>query len=121
MHKSPSKRTTRSTPPDDPAAYYRRSLRPLDLQDLDVALAASLENEIALLRVVIRRVFEEASRDEAMSAQDWSKMLGALGLAASRLADLLKTQKAIGQGSSAASMAIQQALNEVVEELGLRP
>ena len=44
--------------------FYSKRFRPLELSDLDTALGDGLEDEIALLRVIIRRVFECANDEE---------------------------------------------------------
>ena len=37
--------------------YYSKRFNPLELKDLDTVLTDGLQDEIALLRVIIRRVF----------------------------------------------------------------
>ena len=43
--------------------FYSRRFRALELSDLSEVLTDNLDDEIALLRVIIRRVFEMADRE----------------------------------------------------------
>jgi hypothetical protein len=84
--------------------------------------AGGLQDEIAMLRAIIRRVFEQAGRipdeeDPRKELQVWSRVLATLGTAATRLAGLLRTQKALAGGANDFALALSHALNEVREEL----
>ncbi len=72
---------------------------------------APLDAEIAMMRVLMRRVFEQAG--DCQDVAEWSQLLGALGAAATRLATLLRTQKALAGGESAIAEALREALKEV--------
>jgi len=99
--------------------YYSRRFKNLEIDDLDVALSDGLNDEIMLLRVIIRRVFDYASDDEAQNVESWSKALTTLGLASTRLAHLIRTQKLIKGDDSEISSALSQAIGEVCDELGI--
>jgi hypothetical protein len=49
-----------------------------------------------------------------------SNLLGTLGLSATRLASLLKTQRLLSTGDQDTAHAISEALSQVVRELGIR-
>jgi len=98
--------------------FYSPRFSPLELHDLDSALVDGLDDEIALLRVAIRRVFDLAS-DEGENSETWFRTLSTLGLASARLAGLLRTQKIIQGDTSSVASALSQALGEVCDELGI--
>jgi hypothetical protein len=99
--------------------FYSQRFSPLELRDLDIALTDGLDDEIALLRVTIRRVFDLASA-EGENYDIWFKALATLGLASTRLAGLVRTQKLIKGDTSSVASALSQALGEVCDELGIR-
>jgi hypothetical protein len=100
------------------ATFYTRRLNQQDLADLEAALANGLQEEIAMLRLVMRRVFEHAS-DAELDLSAWSETLDTLGAAATRLGRLLRTQRDLGGESQGLSQALAQALGEVMREMGL--
>ncbi len=114
MDASPKRRGKATQP-----TFYTRHLSQQDLADLEAALANGLQDEIAMLRLVIRRVFEHAS-DAELDLAAWSETLDTLGAASARLARLLRTQKDLGGESQGVSQALSQALGEVIHEMGLR-
>ena len=98
--------------------FYRRYFESLEAGDLDAMLGEGLQDEIDLLRVVTRRVMKLSrgveNLDEAIT------VLGALGVASTRLAGLLKTQKVLGgEKTDEVTAALNQALNDVIKEMGL--
>lgn len=76
---------------------------------------ADLSGEIAMMRVVIRRVFEHV--DNCGDILEWSAALGSLGAASTRLAGLLRTQKLLAGGGSDVAEALSQALREVTSDI----
>jgi hypothetical protein len=99
--------------------YSRRKGRagalPAGSQALD---AAALDEEIEMLRVYIRRVFELGSEEErdvdlAVSVH----VLGSLGMASTRLAKLLAYQRVLGSEQDEVSAALFKALRELSAEL----
>jgi hypothetical protein len=98
--------------------FYSQRFNPLEIRDLNISLADGLEDEIALLRVTIRRVFDLAT-EEGEDSETWFKALSTLGLASTRLAGLVRTQKLIKGDSSSIASALSQALGEVCDELGI--
>lgn len=99
--------------------FYSRRFRPLEVSDLDTFLSDGLVDEIALLRVIIRRVFEQVDSDAA-NLDDWTKSLNTLGAAATRLAGLLRTQQIISGGAGDIVSVLSDAIGGVAHELGYR-
>lgn len=93
--------------------YYSRLFRPLEADDLEAILRDGLEDEIAMLRVITRRVFELADNEEDIESS--IKTLSALGVAATRLARLLEAQKSLGGGDRTLQL-LSQALSEIRDE-----
>ena len=67
-----------------------------------------------MLRVVTRRVLTLANDQHDLVTA--TAALGALGIAATRLAGLLKTQRLLGQDGSESTRAIADALSAVLHE-----
>lgn len=99
--------------------FYSRRFRPLEVSDLDTIMTDGLVDEIALLRVIIRRVFEQVDSDAA-NLDDWTKSLNTLGAAATRLAGLLRTQQIISGGAGDIVSVLSDAIGGVAHELGYR-
>ncbi|NMC53936.1 MAG: hypothetical protein GYA48_09920 [Chloroflexi bacterium] len=79
--------------------FYSPGFNPTEQEDLEaLAGQVDLSDEIAMMRVIMRRVFEQAG--ECADLGEWSAALGALGAAASRMAGLLRTQKILAGGGS---------------------
>ena len=99
--------------------FYSNRFNTLELSDLDTALSDGLDDEISLLRVIIRRVFEYADT-EAQDLETWSKALSTLGAASTRLGGLLRTQQLISGGSTDVVSILSNAIGEVAHDLGLQ-
>ena len=97
--------------------FYSRAFKSGELADLDAILAEGLQDEIAMLRLTTRRVIEFINEFE--TPKEAVATLGALGLAATRLAGLMRTQKILAGQEQNTSAALSQALGEVVKELGI--
>jgi len=72
--------------------FYSRRFRLVELEDLINGQNRLLEDEVTLLRVTMRRVFEYADEHNT-DAETWGKTLHTLATAASRLAYMLRTQR----------------------------
>jgi hypothetical protein len=73
--------------------FYSKRFRRQDINDLDALSESelpSLGSELALLRVALSRTFEQLSNDEEVR---WIDNLSEIGLAATRIASILRTQK----------------------------
>ena len=99
--------------------FYSRRFKALELADLETVLQNSLDDEIALLRVMIRRVFDFADQ-EAASLEDWSMALSTLGAASTRLAGLIRTQQLTSGGADSLEDVLAQALGEAAHEVSER-
>ena len=98
--------------------FYSPRFRKGELTDLEVALADGLDDEIAMLRVITRRLFDLAGEDA--DPERLANSVSTLGAAATRLAGLMRTQSII-QGKGASSLdVLKEALKEVSDELGLK-
>jgi len=99
--------------------FYSRRFRALEISDLSSVLTDDLDDEIALLRVIIRRVFEMADK-EAETLTDWQFALSTLGAASTRLAGLLRTQQVMSGGKSGNVIdLLSECIGEVAHELGI--
>ena len=67
--------------------FYSRRFMDLEAKDLETVPVEGLEGEIALMRVMIRRVFDYAN-DNAGDLEGWTGTLSALGAASTRLASI---------------------------------
>jgi uncharacterized protein YjcR len=99
--------------------FYSKRFKPLEIQDLDTAMGDGLEDEIALLRVIIRRVFEYADDDDKQTLDQWSRTLNTLGAASTRLAALIRTQQVVSGGGSSVLDLLSEAIGGISHELGL--
>ena len=99
--------------------FYSRRFKPLEISDLDTALGDGLEDEIALLRVIIRRVFEYADEDDKQTLDQWSRTLNTLGAASTRLAALIRTQQVVSGGGSSVLDLLSEAIGGISHELGI--
>ena len=99
--------------------FYSRRFQDLEAKDLETVLREGLEDEIALMRVMIRRVFDYAN-DNAGDLEGWTGTLSALGAASTRLAGMLRTQKLFAGSKSDALDALSKALAEVTSEFGCK-
>jgi len=99
--------------------FYSKRFKPLELSDLDTALGEGLEDEIALLRVIIRRVFEYADDEDSQDLDTWCRTLNTLSAASSRLAALLRTQQSVCGGSTSVLDLLSEAIGGISHELGL--
>ena len=114
----PQKRSSGGQPGNTNAlkhGLYSRRFRSVELAALESMTPLGLQDEISLIRVVMRRVFELAC-SEPLDLLGWSKTLAALGRAASQIASLLRAQAAVAGQNSEVAAALSQALAEVLRE-----
>lgn len=101
--------------------FYSRQFRQIDLADLD-AVSASLDDEITLLRVFMRRLLEASQDQEETEIEDLRQTLSIIGSTSTKIATLLRTQAILTGGhQDDAKQAISQALAEVIQEMNLTP
>ena len=95
--------------------FYSRLFHATENTDLNSDPPTSLEHEITLLRVMIRRTMQLA--DGIDDLHEATRVLDALGAAASRLSNLLRAQKSLNQGQSPLADEISIAIQRVNKEL----
>jgi hypothetical protein len=76
--------------------FYSRHFNQMELEDLDAALEHGLQNELAMLRVAIRRFFDLAIRDEDQDLVSAGQTLSLLSMAAGKLAAITRIQHMLG-------------------------
>ena len=106
-----------ATPPDNSAyGYYARLFREAEKQDLPASLESGVQDEAAMLKVLIRRMFvlTEGTEDVGESI----RALQALGQAATRLARLMETQQALGSQEDPVMADLALALDDVLKIWG---
>ncbi len=95
--------------------FYSRRFRKSEMDDLEGTSFTGLRDEIAVLRVCIRRIIEWGASIQTFS--DAMTFLRVVSLATGSLSRLVRTQQAIG-GSDLESEIIQ-AITEVGHEMGI--
>lgn len=78
--------------------YYAARFHSSELQDLQTEGSTGLLDEIELMRVIIRRLFE-ITADEAATLDDWTKAVSTLGNAAIRLSRLLLANRQLANSN----------------------
>jgi hypothetical protein len=95
---------------------YSRWFRQLELSDLDLAGGPDLHDEIAMLRVVMQRLFEQVSA-ETPDIETMVKALTVLGQGAYHLGRLMKTEKDINGEKNEFAAKLTRAISGVITEL----
>jgi len=102
---------------EDKPGFYSHQFNEVETKDLEALLADGLQDEIDMLRVMMRRVMALA---KGVEDQDQAvRSLGSLSLAAIRLARLLKIQKDLGYSNDRTTKAVSSAIFSVMEEWNL--
>lgn len=105
------------TPTDDPSGYYSSHFTRAEMADLDRALGDSLRGEIGMLRVTLRRFFEQVNQ-EADDIQALADALRVLGLSVTRLARVVQTEQQLQDGrADDLGEALTRSMAAVLEEL----
>jgi hypothetical protein len=94
--------------------FYSRQFRKAELTDLDTCQFAGLNDEIAMLRVYLRRLVE--SGQDVSSFTEMLNLGRVLCLTSSSLTRMLRAQQALGSVKDEWSRAILQAISELSEE-----
>ncbi len=95
--------------------FYSRLFTKNELEDL-ASLGGYLEDEIAMMRVGLKRVFEMACNEDP-DLGVWRGALNDLGLGAYRLANLLKAERELSVKSPMIASALSEALEQVLAEM----
>jgi len=98
--------------------YYSSRFLQVELHDLDALPETGLHNEVAVLRVLARRIFEHAG--QAQTVEQLISVSAALGKLSLIISSLLKSQHLMSSSpSNAFNSAVDQAISELTHELGL--
>jgi hypothetical protein len=95
--------------------FYSRLFNASEASDLHDDQTSNLEQEITLLRVMMRRTMKLADGIDDLSQA--TRVLDALGAASSRLASLLRAQKSLTKAHSPVADEISIAIQQVNAEL----
>ena len=90
----------------------------MELRDLDNILNDGLVDEIALLRVLMRRFFDLANKKSKMTMDEWGQVLSLLGDAGSKLSAMLRTQYLLTGNKSNSVDLLLRAIGEFAAEEG---
>ena len=96
--------------------FYSRQFQERELVDLEEIDAEGLENEIAMLRVMMRRLMEMVNNCDNLD--QLNAVVGTLGMASSRLASMLRTESFLGKKQSVDD-EISQGLRAAAIDLGI--
>ena len=94
--------------------FYSKHFKKSELKDLEKI--GDLQEEIQLMRVVIKRLLRAARKTKKV--EELSNLLNTLGLAATRVAGLMKAKKFLGGDENGLENTIEEALNDVLKEWG---
>ena len=111
--------------------FYSRRFTASEAEDLEARLSEGINDEIAMMRVFVRRLFDASSdkgaeggrRPTDQRDQDLEKLMATintLGMAAIRIGSLLKLQHMLGTKESDTASVISQALTDIAKELKLQ-
>ena len=121
MSKSPSSRSKGGQPGNTNAlkhGFYSDHFSDLELTDLETSLSSGLGDEIALLRVMIRRFSVACNNEPQIDINLMSSHLHSIGSAMTKLSHLLKVDKYLTGSSDGEVMgAISNAIAEFTERL----
>ncbi len=113
----PRKRKTRPDSITRRKGLYLEYFRPAELEVLS-GTPPGVSEEIDLLRVLIRRVFETAD-SSAQTLEEWVDVLSALGMANIRLARLLRAQATLNGSDGGMAAALSAAISQVSRDFKL--
>ena len=112
-------RNPRRLPKSNPNAlkngFYSPLLQTSETIDLNDGETSSLDHEITLLRVMIRRTMQLA--DDIHDLHEAIRLMNALGAAMGRLSTLLRAQKSLSEGHSQLTDEISLAIQHAIAEL----
>lgn len=103
--------------PEGEVGFYVEHFTRAEMRDLDRALGESLQGEIGMLRMIMRRFFERAAQ-EADDMDALADVLRVLGLSCSRLAKIIQTERSMqDKRTDELGEALTRSLGAVLEEL----
>jgi len=95
--------------------FYSPLLHAIEIRDVNSDETGSLQHEITLLRVMIRRTMQLA--DGIHDLHEAIRVLDSLGSATGRLSTLLRVQKSLNAGRSPLADEISIAIQQLNAEL----
>ena len=96
--------------------FYSRQFQERELTDLEELDAEGLENEIAMLRVMMRRLMKRVNHCEDL--EQLNAVVGTLGMASSRLAGMLRTESFLDKKPGIED-EISRGLHDAAIKLGI--
>ena len=96
--------------------FYSKHFQKSELAELEKA--GDLLEEIGMMRVVTRRLLEAAR--ECNDLGELINLLNTLGLASTRVAGLMKTQKFLGGGEDGIEEFLESIIDEVTKDWPIR-
>jgi hypothetical protein len=96
--------------------FYSKYFQNTELEDLEEA--SDLQEEIAMMRVVTRRLLKMARGCKDMG--ELVTVLEALGLSSTRVAGLMRTQKFIGGEEDSYDRQINSVIDEITRDWPIR-
>ncbi len=96
--------------------FYSRWFREIELSDLENNAAPGVWDEINMLKVLMRRLFELVNCEEP-DIETLTKTLTAIGRGAFHLGGLIRLQTAIEGEADEVAEALSAALKDVIGEL----
>jgi len=113
----PAKSRRRGAPPGNLNAlkhgFYSHLFRKIELGDLQALPMEGLEDEIGMLRVLIRRVMELAQ--DVQDLDQALRLLSTLSLATANLSRLVKTQHLLSTSFSEFDATVDEVISELVQ------
>jgi uncharacterized protein YjcR len=97
--------------------FYARQFHQAELNDLDQLVSSGLQDEIAMLRLIIRRVVQLAAQAESLD--QLLRLLNTLSHATANLGRLMKIQYALTGGRTDFDRDLEDILFELNKEWGL--
>jgi hypothetical protein len=103
--------------PEGEVGFYVEHFTRAEMRDLDRALGESLQGEIGMLRMTMRRFFERAA-EEANDMDALADVLRVLGLSCARLAKIIQTERSMqDKRADELGEALTRSMAAVLEEL----
>ena len=104
-------------PQDNPLyGYYARLFHQSEMEGLPASLEGGVQDEAAMLKVLIRRLFVMVDGSEDFGVSSWALQI--LGQASARLAGLLETQQALIPPEDGVMADLSFALEDVLKLWG---
>jgi uncharacterized protein YjcR len=99
--------------------FYSNRVKTNDLAGLEKIKDIDLTEEISIIRIALLRVIEQSDQADTISAT--LALLHGLCEGSSTLTRLIRTQKMITAEENDVGAALNRALDQVVQEMGIKP